>query len=172
MACSSSGVAPTTDWPSISTSPLSGSMRPMVVLSSTLFPVPEGPTMERVSPVATLRSTPVRTGTSKALWMSRYSISAMASVQEDRREERVGDQHRDDHEDHRRGGGAAHPFRAAAGQKAHVHGDDRDHEAEDQGLPEGVEEVVAVPEEPCAVEEGLVAQAHRGLGRDHAGQDA
>src|SRR5262245_54876105 len=142
MACSSPGVAPTTDWPSISTSPLSGSMRPMVVLSRTLFPVPDGPTMESVSPLATLRSTPVSTGTSKSLWMSRYSISAMASVQEDGREERVGHQHRDDHEDDRRGGGAAHAFRPAAREQAHVHGDDRDHEAEHQGLAQGVEQVV------------------------------
>src|SRR6185436_16735926 len=144
MVWSSAGLASTTDCPSTSTSPRSGRMRPMVVLSRTLLPVPDGPTMERVSPLATVRSTPVRTGTSKALYTSRYSI-AMASVQEERREEGVGDQHGDDHEDHGGGGGAAHALRAPAGQQAHVHGDHRDHEAEGQGLQERIEQVVAVP---------------------------
>jgi hypothetical protein len=45
----------------------------MVVLSSTLFPVPEWPTTEMVSPRAHDRSTPASTGWSKAFHTSRYS---------------------------------------------------------------------------------------------------
>ena len=39
-------------------------------------------------------------------------------------------------------------------KQAHVHGDERDDEAEHQRLHHRIEEVVAVPEEPRAVEEG------------------
>ena len=87
------------------TSPRSGRRRPFVVLRRTLLPVPEGPTIARHCPVSTLRLTPERTGTSKALYMSLYSIMR-DSIQEERREEGVQDQHRDDHDDDRGGGGA------------------------------------------------------------------
>jgi len=36
----------------------------------------DGPTIDSVSPLSTVRSTPVRTGTSKALWTLMYSIMA------------------------------------------------------------------------------------------------
>jgi len=76
------------------------------------LPVPEGPTMDSVSPVSTVRLTPLRTGTSKALWTSMYSIT---SVQEERREHRVQDEDGDDHEDDGGSGGAADPLGPAPG---------------------------------------------------------
>src|SRR5262245_27980619 len=117
------------------TSPRSGTSRPFVVLSSTLLPVPEGPTIESVSPVATVRLTPVSTGTSNALWMSMYSIT---SVQEQRREGGVEHQHRDDHPHDGPGRGAPDALGAATGLEAHVHGDERDHEAENDALGDRV----------------------------------
>ena len=77
--CGGSPAAPrrpraNTDCPSMRTSPASGTMRPMVVFRRTLLPVPEGPTTARVSPVSTVKLTPASTGTSNALWTSRYSI--------------------------------------------------------------------------------------------------
>jgi hypothetical protein len=60
-----------TDTPSTSTSPRSGTIRPIVVLSSTLFPVPDGPKSANISPVSTDRLTPLSTGLSNALWTLR-----------------------------------------------------------------------------------------------------
>src|SRR5215471_21014892 len=113
------------------TSPRSGTRSPFVVLSRTLLPVPDGPTIDSVSRVWIVRSTPVNTGRSNALWMSMYSIT---SVQEQRREHGVEHQHRDDHQHDGAGGGAADAFRAAARLEAHVHADQRDHEAEHDAL--------------------------------------
>src|SRR5512143_821231 len=113
------------------TSPASGTSRPLVVFRRTLLPVPEGPTIESVSRVWTVRFTPLRTGTSKALWTSMYSIT---SVQEERGEGRVQHEDGDDHEDHGGGGGPSHALRPAPGVEAHVHGDERDHETEDEAL--------------------------------------
>src|SRR5215213_3744421 len=139
MACSSSRLERKTDVPSMYTSPRSGTMRPMVVFRSTLFPVPEGPRIPRISPVSTVRVRPARTGTSNVLWMSRYSITPRAprrsgSIEEEGREHRIRDENRDDHEHDGRRGGAPDAFRSAARQHPHVHGDERDDEAEGQRL--------------------------------------
>src|SRR5512134_1696565 len=150
------------------TSPASGTSSPFVVLRRTLLPVPEGPTMESVSPVSTVRLTPLRTGRSKALWTSMYSIT---SVQEEGRERRVQDEDGDDHEDDGGGGGAADPFRPAPGAEAHVHRDERDDEAEDEPLVDRVEQVPAVPEEPGAEQEGLRAEPDREAGGHEPGED-
>src|SRR5262245_19831126 len=130
------------------TSPRSGTSSPFVVLSSTLLPVPDGPTIDSVSRVWTFRSTPVSTGSSKALWTSMYSIT---SVQEERREHRVEHQHRDDHQHDGAGGRAADALGATAGLEAHVHADLRAHEPEHHALGDRVEQVPAVPEEARAV---------------------
>src|SRR5215471_4726925 len=151
------------------TSPRSGTRSPFVVLSRTLLPVPDGPTIDSVSRVWTFRSTTVSTGRSNALWMSMYSIT---SVQEKRGEHGVEHQHRDDHHHDRAGGGAADAFGAAARLEAHVHADQRDDEAEDDPLGDRVEQVPAVPEEPRAVEERLGPEPDREARGDQAGEDA
>src|SRR5688500_14582375 len=90
-----------TDTPSTSTSPLSGTMSPIVVLSSTLFPVPDGPKSANISPLSTVRLTPASTGRSNALCTPRYEIiGPRSSLQHQRREHRVEDQERQDHEHH------------------------------------------------------------------------
>src|SRR5512143_2542733 len=111
------------------TSPESGTRRPFVVFSRTLLPVPEGPTIEIVSRVSTVRLTPERTGTSKALWTS---MSSITSVQEERGEGRVQHEDGDDHEDDGGRGRPAHALRPAPGLEPHVHRDHRDDEAEDE----------------------------------------
>src|SRR5688572_26051273 len=131
-------------------------MSPIVVLSSTLLPVPDGPTMARISPRATSRLTPSSTGASKRLCTSRYSMMASAmSVEEQRREDGVRDEHGDDHEHHRGGGRSTDAFRAAGGEQPHVHGNERDDEAEGHPLHDTIEHVPAVPVEAGAVQERL-----------------
>src|SRR5262245_48207466 len=127
-------------------------MSPIVVLRSTLLPVPEVPTSDKVSPSLTVRFTPARTGTSKRLWMSMYSITERGSVQEEGREGGVEHEHADDHEDDGGGGVAPHSLGAAVGDEPHVQGDDRDDEPERERLGQRVEKVPGVPEHAGAVE--------------------
>ena len=57
---SSSRLSSGTSLPSTITWPESGVMSPMMVLSNTLLPVPEGPSSATVSPSRTSKSTPSR----------------------------------------------------------------------------------------------------------------
>src|SRR5215207_9692586 len=130
-------------------------MSPMVVFSRTLFPVPECPTTDIVSPVSTRRSTPARTGASKDLWRSKYSTMCRGpslSPEEDHRERGVQHQDGHDHVDHGGGGGAADALGAAVREQPHVRGDQRDDEAEDRTLPDRVPEVEGVPVDAHAVQ--------------------
>src|SRR5688572_24490629 len=122
-------------------------MRPMVVLSRTLLPVPEGPKIANISPRSMVRSTPASTGWSKAFRMPTYWISGTAappvvlvigSVEHQRGEERVQDEHGERHEHHRGRGRASHSLRASARLQTHVRGDEGDREAEHGRLGERV----------------------------------
>jgi hypothetical protein len=50
MRCSCSGLALLTSSPNTLTQPLDGRSRPSIWRSSTVLPVPEPPTMDRISP--------------------------------------------------------------------------------------------------------------------------
>src|SRR5437868_2590413 len=128
-ASSSSDSGPT-DWPKTQTSPSSGLVRPLMCRRVTLFPVPEGPRMQRTSPRRICRLTPARISRDPYLFHTsrnstmgsprgagagvessmRDALALMLGSQgeEELRQEEVGDQDRDRGQDDRPGGGLSH----------------------------------------------------------------
>src|SRR3954466_13822385 len=110
-------------------------MRPMMCLSSTLFPVPDGPSSATVSPSRTSKSTPSRTiCLPNFLRTPRSSIIARSLVEQQLGEHHVQEQnhHRAAHD--RAGGGPPHAFRALLGVEPHVARDDGDACGKEEGL--------------------------------------
>src|SRR6185503_9699027 len=135
-------------------------MRPMMCLSSTLFPVPEGPSSATVSPSRTSKSTPLSTVClPKRFTTPRSSIIAARSQETQSLVEQQAREHGVEHEDQHgagddRGRGALpYTFGALLRVEAHVARDDGDRPGEEERLDDRIPRVPRPPVVLRAVDE-------------------
>src|SRR2546423_5967147 len=91
-----------------------------------------------------------------------------SEVVEDRGEQQVGDDERDDGEDYRAGGGDADALRAACDGKSKVTGEAGDQRAEDAGLDQSSEEVLQLDGAERVLEVHARPHAEEGAGDSEA----
>src|SRR6185437_8965723 len=161
-----------TSFPSTKIVPWSGLISPMMVLSSTLLPVPEGPSSATVSPSRTSKSTPFSTTCLPNRFATPWSsiIGGASLVEQEAGEDGVEHQDEDRAGDHGRGGALPHPFGALLRVEAHEAGDDRDRAREEERLDDRVPRVPRTPVVLRAVDEVGVGDGEHRLDRDPPGQ--